>query len=57
MDFLIGIFTILVIYYFLKEKYDDKYYALPGCMALLEMLFWVILPIVVLIVLVVIFTS
>ena len=46
-----------VVYLLTKEKYEDKYYALPGCMALLELLFWLILPIVLLIVIIGIFTS
>jgi hypothetical protein len=48
MEFLFGIFVFYIVYRALKEKYEYKFYALPGCMALLEMLFWLILPIILL---------
>jgi len=48
--FVIAIFYI--VYLALKEKYEIKSYALPGCMGLLEMVFWLILPIVILIVII-----
>jgi hypothetical protein len=48
MEFLFVIFVFCVVYRAIKEKYEYKFYAFPGCMALLEMLFWLILPIILL---------
>ncbi len=50
MEVLFGIAVFYIVYLAIKEKYEYKFYALPGCMALLELLFWLILPIVALIV-------
>jgi hypothetical protein len=57
MEFLFGIFVFYIVYRAIKEKYEYKFYALPGCMALLEMLFWLILPIILLLMIVSLFVD
>ena len=57
MEVLFGIAVFYIVYLAIKEKYEYKFYALHGCMALLELLFWLILPIVALIVILALITG